>query len=87
MKTEHNASQLEAIANADAYINNVALPNCSELEQISAELLEALQAINGHDAHMLNPYRVEAARAAIDKARFALGTAPGLNNSGATGGA
>lgn len=32
------------------------------------ELLEALQAIIGHDAHLLNPWRVEAARAAIAKA-------------------
>jgi hypothetical protein len=31
-------------------------------------LLEALQAIIGHDAHLLNPWRVEAARAAIAKA-------------------
>jgi hypothetical protein len=32
------------------------------------DLLEALQAIIGHDAHLLNPWRVEAARAAIAKA-------------------
>lgn len=32
------------------------------------DLLEALQAIIGHDAHLLNRYRVEAARAAIAKA-------------------
>lgn len=33
------------------------------------ELLDALEAIIGHDAHLLNPYRVEAARIAIAKAR------------------
>lgn len=32
------------------------------------DLLEALQAIIGHDAHLLNHWRVETARAAIAKA-------------------
>jgi hypothetical protein len=38
------------------------------------DLLEALEAVIGHDAHLLpNPWRIEAARAAIVKAR---GNAP-----------
>ena len=37
-------------------------------EALNQELLEALQAIIGHDAHLLNPWRVEAARTAIAKA-------------------
>ena len=32
------------------------------------ELLDALQAIIAHEAHLLNPYRVAAARAAIARA-------------------
>ena len=38
------------------------------LHAVNQELLEALQAIIGHDAHLLNQWRVETARAAIAKA-------------------
>jgi len=38
------------------------------LQQERDLLLESLQAILAHEAHLINPYRVSAARIAIEKA-------------------
>jgi hypothetical protein len=48
----------------DAFIH----PANARLIAAAPDLLEALQAILGHERHLLNPYRVAAARAAIARA-------------------
>ena len=48
--------------------HRLAAEELRRLHGINQELLEALQAIIGHEAHLLNQWRVEAARAAIAKA-------------------
>lgn len=58
----------EMIDGAEQKVMNDLREQLRRQREINAELLEALQAIIGHDAHLLNPFRVEAARAAITKA-------------------
>lgn len=67
MDTKHTPAEVEAIANADAYLNNVALLNYSDLQAENAALLGVIQKIAFEAASYADCWQI--AQAAYAKSR------------------
>lgn len=68
----------EAIANADAFLNNAALPTYSTLVEQHAELLEVLQALVSEYGKQMASMRVDSPRRSVWRdARAAISRATG----------